>query len=62
MLEDGTVFERKGFGDEQPLQFITDEGRFATNNSCIVTDLAYYSMSFPLMGQLKTEYNTPSVP
>ncbi|XP_057776539.1 70 kDa peptidyl-prolyl isomerase-like isoform X2 [Salvia miltiorrhiza] len=25
MLEDGTVFERKGFDDEQPLQFITDE-------------------------------------
>ncbi|KAI3460137.1 hypothetical protein Pfo_016800 [Paulownia fortunei] len=25
MLEDGTVFERKGFDGEQPLQFITDE-------------------------------------
>ncbi|KAK6130791.1 hypothetical protein DH2020_035456 [Rehmannia glutinosa] len=25
MLEDGTIFDRKGFDDEQPLQFITDE-------------------------------------
>ncbi|CAA0809064.1 Peptidyl-prolyl cis-trans isomerase FKBP65 [Striga hermonthica] len=25
MLEDGTVFDRKGFDGEQPLQFITDE-------------------------------------
>ncbi|KAK6116021.1 hypothetical protein DH2020_008290 [Rehmannia glutinosa] len=25
MLEDGTIYDRKGFDDEQPLQFITDE-------------------------------------
>lgn len=26
MLEDGTVFERKGIDGEQPLVFVTDEG------------------------------------
>lgn len=26
-LEDGTIFEKKGFDGENPLQFITDEGQ-----------------------------------
>lgn len=26
MLEDGTVFEKRRTGEEQPLEFITDEG------------------------------------
>ena len=26
MLEDGTVFEKRGIGETQPLEFITDEG------------------------------------
>jgi len=26
MLEDGTVFEKRGTGEEQPLEFRTDEG------------------------------------
>jgi hypothetical protein len=28
MLEDGTVFEKGGIGETQPLKFITDEGEF----------------------------------
>ncbi|KAK6116041.1 hypothetical protein DH2020_008310 [Rehmannia glutinosa] len=35
MLEDGTAFQRKGFDDKQPLQFITDEGWYVTSNSNI---------------------------
>jgi len=26
MLEDGTVFEKRGIGETLPLEFITDEG------------------------------------
>lgn len=28
MLEDGTVFEKRGIDDIEPLKFITDEGEF----------------------------------
>lgn len=28
MLEDGTVFEKRGIGEIQPLKFVTDEGEF----------------------------------
>lgn len=27
MLEDGTLFEKKGFDEEEKLEFITDEGQ-----------------------------------
>lgn len=27
MLEDGTVFEKKGYDGGEPLEFITDEGK-----------------------------------
>ena len=28
MLEDGTVFEKRGIDETQPLKFVTDEGEF----------------------------------
>ena len=30
-LEDGTILEKKGFDGEDPLQFITDEGKLSRN-------------------------------
>lgn len=57
MLEDGTVFERKGLDCEQPLQFITDEGWYVTNNSSIFIDLVNFSLSLQCMDLFETEYN-----
>lgn len=36
-LEDGTIFEKKGFDGENPLQFITDEGQ----PNCNFVNLAF---------------------
>lgn len=32
MLEDGTVFEKRGIDEIQPLEFITDEGELILNS------------------------------
>ncbi|XP_042006210.1 peptidyl-prolyl cis-trans isomerase FKBP62-like isoform X2 [Salvia splendens] len=45
MLEDGTVFERKGFGDEQPLQFITDEEQVIAGLDRAVSTMKKHELS-----------------
>ncbi|KAG6406851.1 hypothetical protein SASPL_134462 [Salvia splendens] len=45
MLEDGTVFERKGFGDVQPLQFITDEEQVITGLDRAVSTMKKHELS-----------------
>lgn len=51
MLEDGAIFERRGFDGEQALQFITDEGRYLIINSSIL--FRPISFAFPLNEDMK---------